>query len=56
MGRNPPVVDEQSADATLPGEAVQGDGEFLTGAGLADLRARCQMLALSLDAAVDEQR
>ena len=30
--------------------------EFLSGAALGDLRARCQMLSLSLDAAVAEQR
>ncbi len=41
-----------------PAVVSNGDdgGDFLSGAALQDLRARCRMLSLSLDAAVAEQR
>jgi hypothetical protein len=50
IGRNPPVA--EAADDP----SSEGGGEFLSGAALADLRARCRMLTLSLDAAVAEER
>ena len=54
VGRNPPVV--EIADDPSSEEADDGGDEFLSGVALADLRARCRMLALSLDAAVAEER
>jgi hypothetical protein len=48
----------QGISAEDPTVVSIGDdgGEFLSGAALGDLRARCRMLSLSLDAAVAEQR
>jgi hypothetical protein len=58
----PGIGRAQQTELAKPAEdhAVVGSGdegcEYLSGAALGDLRARCQMLSLSLDAAVAEQR